>query len=280
MCVKYFSTGFSGSGGEIIRFGGQCSYWVDVNNIPRQLWHERFLHICSDLHGISFSCGAQSFNTSKTRHNTEKCVFSDTPSYFHKVEDKIEVLFTPDTSSAWIVHHYGFDEWTVVFVLLFDCETTQIAAKHHGAVLNHRDSKMSLVGGRWNVRNVFRQKTQTSLLCWWKYPGSFYTSCFILQNINRDSKSWMKEKIQDKQLFCINNPVNNSQKKMYGSDFLCYFSISLLWLIIYHSIIYDNVELKLKKHKCIMYIYYYLEAQTEQIYAIWCNYWKLYSQKD
>ncbi len=73
--------------------------------------------------------------------------------------DKIEVLFTPDTSSAWIVHHYGFDEWTVVFVLLFDCETTQIAAKHHGAVLNHRDSKMSLVGGRWNVRNVFRQKT-------------------------------------------------------------------------------------------------------------------------
>ncbi len=79
----------------------------------------------------------------------------------------------------------------------------------------------------------------------------------------------MKDKIQDKQLFCINNPV---KKKMYGSDFLSYFSISLLWLIIYHSIIYDNVELKLKKHKFIMYIYYYLEAQTEQIYAIWCNY--------
>ncbi len=92
----------------------------------------------------------------------QKNVFS----YFHKFEDKIEVLFTPDTSSAWIVHHYGFDEWTVVFVLQFDCETTQIAAKHHGAVLNHRDSKMSLVGGRWNVRNVFRQKTQMSLLCW------------------------------------------------------------------------------------------------------------------
>ncbi len=111
------------------------------------------------------------------------------------------------------MHHYGFDEWTVVFVLLFDCETTQIAAKHHRPVLNHRDSKMSLVGGRWNVRNVFRQKTQMSLLCWCKYPGSFYTSCFILQNINRDSKSWMKDKIQDKQLFCINNPVNNSKKK-------------------------------------------------------------------
>lgn len=124
--------------------------------MPRQLWHERFLHICSDLHGISSSCGAQSLNTSKTRHNTEKCVFSDAPSSFHKVEDKIEIALSCSRQTHQVLG-YSASLWfrwvdCCICPALFDCETTQIAAKHH------RDSKMSLVGGRWNVRNVFSQR--------------------------------------------------------------------------------------------------------------------------